>query len=801
MAQNVGITATLKFIGDAAIAGMRKAGGEMNRMSTTAKRLKAGFGDVKRGLAQMALPSAGLTAAIGASVKKFADFDGQMATVKAVLGEQQSKHFPMLTKKAQELGATTSFTAKQAAEAMENLARAGMKPHQIMSAIGPVLAGAAADSLDLGTAADIAVSNMAAFGLQASDTTRIMDTLAFVSRNTKSNMSALQEGMKFVAPTAKDMGISFTDTTAALGALNDVGLNATLAGTALNNALLKMAKGAKKGKLSVKGFSAALVQSTDPKTGKRTLNLGASFQNIVNELNKIKDPMKKTQMAMKLFGLRGKGAASAFNALLKNDKKFKLLFGKEGRKQIAGTAKEMQKMQLNSLKGQFTLLSSAVDGVITAFGKAFTKSMGLGGGLTGITNALGEAAKAFQFFGDNPKMLDQNIKGVTGIRGSILSMVQGVLLGLRDVKNALASAFGVVKKVFGAFGMFTDGSSKGTARLVTKILGVSAVLGPLAIGLKVATSLFGGLGRAALGAGKMMLGAITPVIKGLGGLASKVPFLKKFVKGGGGRLPGLAGKALGGLDKLTAQPVRVVNFDEMSGPLGPLGGTGQPGPAGQATGLLARFRTGLAGFVGRFGRFGAFLNSGGAAIMKGGLMAKAGAAGLVGAAGAAGFALGTFIDKTFGLSDKISTFAFNLLKKESEADKKKRLAANVQSAATHNAKRMAEQFKALSQKGLGSLGGIDPKGRRTVLNRAIAEERLRKFLVKQFGKDQQKINAEIAKLAPILDQIKDQSRTVKVVVDGKEVARAVANNTSNQNARGAGKNPPKARGRAKRLGK
>jgi TP901 family phage tail tape measure protein len=767
----------------------------MNRMSTTAKRLKAGFADVKAGLTQMALPAAGITAAIGASVKKFNDFDTQMSKVKAVVGTAAADQWPALTKKAQELGATTEFTATQAAQAMENLARAGLKPAQVMAAIGPTLAGASADSLDLGRAAEIAAANLAAFGLPATQVTRIMDGLAFVSRNTKSDMNSLQEGLKFASPTAKKLGISFEDTAAALGALNDVGVDASSAGTALKNAMLKIAKGAKNGTIAVGKFNAKVV--TNAKGG---LELGETMKNITAQLGKFPDKMKATSALLKTLGIRGQVTESAFAALAKNPEKLSKLFDNM-RKKAKGTAAEMQRIKLQSFSGQMTLLSSAVDGVVTAFGKAVVSGLGMKGGIKGITSVLGEAAKAFQFFADNPKMLDKNIQGVTGIRSSVLSMIQGVLQGLRDVRNAFGTVFGAIKKVFGVFGMFTGGGASGSARLVTKVLAISAALGPLAIGLKLATSLFGGLGRTAIGAGKLMLGAITPVIKGLGGLASKVPFLKKFLPRGGGGLGGIAGKALGGLEKLTAQPVRVVNFDEMSGALGPLGAAGAAGPAGQTVGLLGRFRAGLAGFVGRFGRFGAFLNTGGAALMKGGIAAKAGALGLVGAAGAAGFALGTFIDKTFGLSDKISNFAFNLFKKESEKEKRARQAKNVQVATTANAKSMAEQFKTLSARGVGALGGIDPKGRRTVLNRAVAEERLRKFLAKQFGKDQAKINAEIAKLAPILDKIKDQSRVVKVVIDGKEVARAVADNKQNTNARGAGKNPPKARARAKRLGR
>jgi TP901 family phage tail tape measure protein len=794
MAEQVGLFAKLKFLADSAIANMGKTERAFTGLNKQAEKMKKGMQGVKQGMTDLAVVGTAAGAAGGYAVKKFADFSGQMGAVKSVLGKGAAPEFAKLEALAKKMGATTSFTAVQSAEAMENLARAGMSPTQIMSSLGPVLNAAAAEGMDLGTAADIVASNLNAFGLKAKDATRVADTLAFVSAKTNTNMVSLQEGMKFAAPVARDLGVSIEDTAATLGALADVGLKGSLSGTALKNAMLKIAQGAKNGYVQV-GKMKVQIEKTDD----GSVKMLDTFQNITHALGGIDDKTEQAATAMKLLGIRGLGAKTAFQAMTKE--KIETLFGKieKGADGVArrvggvateskGAAKDMAAMRLDNLKGQFTILSSAIEGVTIEMGAAISKSVGMGGGLKTITDKLGQAAKAFQFFSKEGN-LDENARSIDGVDQSVMEFVRGVLLGLKDVGDA-------IKSVFKMFSGFAGGSRAGTTRLITKMIGLAAVIAPVGLAIKGVTKLFGGFAKVAVGSARMAAGALGGIAKIGGGIMSKIPGIGKMLPGVAGKLA----KAAGSVEKLTAQPVRVVNFDEMGGPLGGLGGglggAGAGGPGAAGGGALARARVGLAGFVGRFGRVGALLNSSFGAMGKAG-MGLASRLGVMGggiaAAGAAGFAFGTWLDKKFGLSDKLAAGLDRLWPAVDEAAKRARVKKHADEVTNYHAQRMATTFAKLSQKGIKTVGVEG--GKRQALTKEFAAQRITSFLKKQ-GKTDEDISKILKSLTGTLAGIKDQQIKVEVTGDLKKVASATATKKQENDERRGVRQKPGARRRA-----
>ena len=116
-----------------------------------------------------------LTPAIGAvgiglvfreGIKVAIDFEKQMSNVKALTGATGDE-FNGLKKQAEDLGKSTAFSAKEAAEGMGFLAMAGFNTEKIMKSMPGVLDLAAAGSLDLGKAADIASNVLTQFGISA----------------------------------------------------------------------------------------------------------------------------------------------------------------------------------------------------------------------------------------------------------------------------------------------------------------------------------------------------------------------------------------------------------------------------------------------------------------------------------------------------------------------------------------------------------------------------------------------------------------------------------------------------------
>lgn len=187
----------------------------------------------------------GLTAPIlgagAAAVKTTADFDKSMSQVKAVSGAT-GEDFDALRNKAREMGATTKFSASDAADAMNYMAMAGWKTNEMLGGISGIMDLAAASGEDLATTSDIVTDALTAFGKSAEDSGRLADVMAAASSNANTNVSMLGESFKYVAPLAGAMKYSMEDTSIALGLMANAGIKASQGGTSLRTVLTNMAQ-------------------------------------------------------------------------------------------------------------------------------------------------------------------------------------------------------------------------------------------------------------------------------------------------------------------------------------------------------------------------------------------------------------------------------------------------------------------------------------------------------------------------------------------------------------------------------
>lgn len=186
----------------------------------------------------------GLTAPIlgvgAAAVKTTADFDKSMSQVKAVSGAT-GEDFDALRNKAREMGATTKFSASDAADAMNYMAMAGWKTEDMLDGVSGIMNLAAASGEDLATTSDIVTDALTAFGKSAEDSGHLADVMAAASSNANTNVSMLGESFKYVAPLAGAMKYSMEDTSLALGLMANAGIKASQGGTSLRTVLTNMA--------------------------------------------------------------------------------------------------------------------------------------------------------------------------------------------------------------------------------------------------------------------------------------------------------------------------------------------------------------------------------------------------------------------------------------------------------------------------------------------------------------------------------------------------------------------------------
>ena len=182
-----------------------------------------------------------LAGVAAAAIKVGSDFEAQMSRVQAISGATGDE-LESLKNQAIQLGADTAFSAKEAAEGMENLAAAGFTTTEIMDAMPGMLNLAAAAGEDLAASSDIAASTLRGFGLEASDAAHVADVLAENANRTNSSVAETGEAMKYVAPLARAAGISMEETAAAIGIMANAGIQGSQAGTTLRGALSRLSK-------------------------------------------------------------------------------------------------------------------------------------------------------------------------------------------------------------------------------------------------------------------------------------------------------------------------------------------------------------------------------------------------------------------------------------------------------------------------------------------------------------------------------------------------------------------------------
>ncbi|MFM2480156.1 phage tail tape measure protein [Celerinatantimonas sp. YJH-8] len=161
-------------------------------------------------------------------VQALSQLDGNSAQLKALRGQ------------ARQLGATTQFTAVDAANAQGFLAMAGFNPKAIQQTMPSMLNLAQAGHMDLGTTADISSNILSGFSLPAKQMTNVADILTKVSVTSNTNLQMLGDTLKYMAPVANTAGMSLEQAASMAGLLGNVGIQASQAGTTLRSMLLRL---------------------------------------------------------------------------------------------------------------------------------------------------------------------------------------------------------------------------------------------------------------------------------------------------------------------------------------------------------------------------------------------------------------------------------------------------------------------------------------------------------------------------------------------------------------------------------
>lgn len=320
------------------------------------------------------------TAAVGVG----SDFESGMTLVAATMGitteeiAAGSEEFDKLQKAAKEAGATTQFSATQAAEALNYMALAGYDADKSIETLPTVLNLAAAGGMDLATASDMVTDSMSALGDAAGTTEGFVDKMAKTSQKSNTNVQQLGEAILTVGGTAKNLAGGVVEMNTVLGIFADNGVKGAEGGTALRNVILSLTAPTDKAK---KQMEALGLQVLDANENMRPLN------ETFNDLNGILGTMTQGEQTEVLNSIFNKVDLKSVNALLANSgERFDELSGYIS--DCDGAAADMAATMNDNLQGKVTILKSGLEGLgIAAYEKFKTP---LTNAVENITEVIGQ---------------------------------------------------------------------------------------------------------------------------------------------------------------------------------------------------------------------------------------------------------------------------------------------------------------------------------------------------------------------------------------------------------------------------
>lgn len=409
--------------------------------------------------------TAPLTGLATASVVTVAKFDDSMSQVAAISGAT-GKDLERLRDLAKELGATTRYSASEAADAMTYLALAGYDTNQILSATPGMLNLAAAAGMDLATAADIVTDTMSGFQMSAERASEAADIFAAASSKSNTNVEQLGEAMKYAASTANAAGMDLAQTAAILGIFADSGVKGSMAGTTFNAILRDMRNKAKDGTIAIGDMTIALYNADGTMR-----DLGS----IMADIEQATKDMTTAQRDAALGAIFGSEAMRGVNILLATgSERYKEL--EQAMYNSAGTSQRMAETMEDNVAGAFRALKSQTEGILIQIGEQLAPI--LRDTIIPLLSDLGDKiSKLIEWFAGLDEGTQRTIITILGI----VAAVGPVLIVLGKVAGAIGTMIGTFSKLKTAWESVTKASELFNTSLLTNpttwvIAGIMALI-------------------------------------------------------------------------------------------------------------------------------------------------------------------------------------------------------------------------------------------------------------------------------------------------------------------------------------
>lgn len=413
---------------------------KVNGLGKTAESGVSKLGNVVK---TAAVGIGGAMVAIGGyAIKVGSDFESAMSNVAAISGAT-GDDLQMLKDTAQEMGATTQFSATEAANALSYMALAGWDANQSASALPGVLNLAAASGMELASASDMVTDYMSAFGMSCEQSGYFADMLAYAQSNANTTAELLGESYKNCAANMAAAGQDVETTTSLLAMMANQGLKGSEAGTALAAVMRDLTAKMSDGAIKI-GDTSVAVQDANG----NYRDLTDILQDVESATNGMGDAEKAAALSSTFTADSIKGLNLILNAGVSNAADFENQLRNSG-----GTAENMANVMNDNLAGAMKSLQSRAE----TFGNAIYESFSvqLKDAVNTAADALGSLTDAFKTGGIEGAFNQLGILAQQGIQTIIAQapamtqaaaqMINNFASGLAEgIPNVLAQALPLI---------------------------------------------------------------------------------------------------------------------------------------------------------------------------------------------------------------------------------------------------------------------------------------------------------------------------------------------------------------------
>lgn len=332
-----------------------KLDNSLEEVESSAKKADDGFTMFKATLANLAADAImravdGIKNLVGNVIELGQNFTSTMSEVSAISGAT-GEDFEKLEACAREYGATTVFSASNAAEALKYMSLAGWDADQSTSALGGVLNLAAASGMELGAASDMVTDYLSAFAMEAGDAAYFADLLSYAQSHSNTTAEALGEAYKNCAANLNAAGQDVETVTSLLEGMANQGYKGSEAGTAMAAIMRDITNGMKDGAIKIGETSVAVM---DAQGNFRDLT------DILTEVEAATNGMGDAERAVALSSTFTADSTKGLNLIL-NEGMDNIAGYEEKLRGASGSAEEMANIMNDNLSGDVAAMNSAFE--------------------------------------------------------------------------------------------------------------------------------------------------------------------------------------------------------------------------------------------------------------------------------------------------------------------------------------------------------------------------------------------------------------------------------------------------------